>query len=155
MWITQQNIRVSRFVARTGTGLVSCPRSGGLHGRAGHAADVALALALIGGGSPALPLALLIAAPKLGGIFNDGVLRCVGCVGDVGEACVGDCGDIPGSDVGTEGSVRRFELEESDDALLSTASPAPASARLRSAMLPPLAVDTDSSLLRLLHKSDM
>ena len=90
--------------------------------------------------------------PKLGGSFKDGVPRCVGCVGDVGEACVGDCGDIPGSDVGTEGSVRRFGLEESDDALLSTASPAPASARLRSAMLPPLAVDTVSSLLRLCCK---
>ena len=54
MWITQQNIRVSRFVARTGTGLVSCPRSGGLHGRAGHAADVALALALLGTGGGGL-----------------------------------------------------------------------------------------------------
>lgn len=66
-------------------------------------------------------------------------------VGDVGEACVGDCGLIPGGEIGTEGRVRLFGFDERLLRLLSTASPAPASARLRSAMLPPLAVDTVSS----------
>ena len=101
--------------------------------------------ALIGGGKPALALALLMALPNVGGMLSEGVVRWDGeNVGDVGDACVGDCGLIPGSDVGTEGSARL------DDAP-STASPAPASARFRSAILPPLAVDTLSSFARLLY----